>query len=208
VPLNSEVIYDGVLEPNESKISKSKKLYFLFVGRLEPTKGIEDVLDSFIDYCELGNLNYELLIAGSGQVSYLQYLKHKVEQSPFKNQIKFLGFRNDINELMRSAKALVVGSKCEGFGLITAEAMFNGCLVIGRNSGGTSEILTNNFGGNYGLLFESNKELTACFVEASEMTEEELSSMTDYAFSEAVKKYRLETQHEKLYSVYEKIIGI
>ncbi|WP_268959236.1 glycosyltransferase family 4 protein [Plesiomonas shigelloides] len=206
-PLNSDVIYDGVLEPSENKISSNKKPYFLFVGRLEPTKGIEEVLDSFVHYCELGYLNYELLIAGSGQESYLQNLKHKVECGQFKNKIKFLGFRNDINELMRSAKALVVASKCEGFGLITAEAMFNGCIVIGRNSGGTSEILTNNSGRDFGILFENNKELTKCFIEVSEMTDEELLIMASNAHDEAVKKYRLKKQHEKLYSIYESLIS-
>lgn len=206
-PLNSEVIYDGVLEPDKTKISYDKMPHFLFVGRLEPTKGIEEVIDSFIKFCELGYLNYEFWIAGSGQTSYLQYLKHKVEKSPFRNQIKFLGFRNDINELMRKAKALVVASKCEGFGLITAEAMFNGCVVVGRNSGGTSEILTNNSGENFGLLFENDKELTKCFIKVSEMTDEELIIMVNNAHAEAVKKYRLKSQHKKLYSIYESVIS-
>ncbi|UKA26081.1 glycosyltransferase [Photobacterium damselae subsp. damselae] len=185
--MNSVVIYDGVLEPNKIPIYKNKSSYFLFVGRLEPTKGIEDVIDSFIKFCELGYSKYELLIAGSGQTTYLQYLKDKVGKSHLHDRIKFLGFRNDINELMSCAKALVVASKCEGFGLITAEAMFNCCIVIGRDTGGTSEILTNNYGENFGLLFENNKALTECFVDVSEMSEDILLLMANNAYNEAVK---------------------
>lgn len=204
-PLNSTVIYDGVLEPDENKIFTDKMPYFLFVGRLEPTKGIEQVIDSFLETCELGYSNSELWIAGSGQTDYLQYLNRKVENSPFRRQVKFLGFRNDINELMQKAKALVVASRCEGFGLITAEAMFNGCVVIGRNSGGTSEILTNKSGKDFGLLFQTHQELTDCFVSVFNMSDEELTAMVKNAHEEAVSKYRLYSQHKKLYSLYGKL---
>jgi glycosyltransferase involved in cell wall biosynthesis len=39
---------------------------------------------------------------------------------------------------MAHATALIVSSYHEGFGFITVEAMFNGCLVIGNNKGGTN----------------------------------------------------------------------
>lgn len=39
--------------------------------------------------------------------------------------------------------ALIVPSPFEAFGLITAEAMFNKCLVIGRDTAGTKEQFDN-----------------------------------------------------------------
>ena len=59
------------------------------------------------------------------------------------NNLSYLGFRKDVYNLMANATALIVASKCEGFGLITIEAIFNGCFVIGNNSGVTKEILEN-----------------------------------------------------------------
>ena len=44
---------------------------------------------------------------------------------------------------MSKALALFVPSSFEGFGFITVEAMFCGCLVIGRNTGGTKEQFDN-----------------------------------------------------------------
>jgi len=49
--------------------------------------------------------------------------------------------RDDVYAIMSRATALIVPSHFEGFGRITAEAMFNGCLVAGYNSAGTREIL-------------------------------------------------------------------
>lgn len=43
---------------------------------------------------------------------------------------------------MNRATALIVPSPFEAFGLITAEAMFNKCLVIGKDTAGTKNNLT------------------------------------------------------------------
>ena len=48
---------------------------------------------------------------------------------------------------MKNATALIVNSKFEGFGRMTAEALFYGCLVIGKNTGGTKEIIEQVGGG-------------------------------------------------------------
>lgn len=57
---------------------------------------------------------------------------------------------------MKYAKALIVPSISEAFGRVTAEGLFAGCIVIGRNTAGTKEILSEN---NIGLLFNDNQEL-------------------------------------------------
>mgnify|MGYP004714438603 CR=1 FL=1 len=62
-----------------------------------------------------------------------------------KNRVLFLGQckQNKVYELMYNAAVFVVPSRNEGFGFITAEAMFNGTIVIGKNTGGTKEQMDN-----------------------------------------------------------------
>ena len=55
----------------------------------------------------------------------------------------FLGYRNDIAELMSCARAVIIPSYFEAFGFITAEAMYNGAQVIGFNTAGTKEQMDN-----------------------------------------------------------------
>ena len=62
---------------------------------------------------------------------------------PNENKIIFLGYRKDVDVLMSEATALIVASQFEAFGFITAEAMFNGCVVIGKDTGGTGEQIDN-----------------------------------------------------------------
>ena len=138
--LNSTVVYDGVMSEHEIRYTPNKKNYYLFAGRLEKTKGVELCIDAFKNYIDTSCADTELWIAGAPiQQDYLDYLSKLSLGYP----IRFLGARKDIFELMYEAKALIVSSENEGFGFITAEAMFNGCLVLGRNTAGTKEQMDN-----------------------------------------------------------------
>ena len=160
---NSKVIYDGVFSiDNIPKIKYAKKKYFLFVGLISEGKGTEEAIKSFISVSNvLGD--YELWIAGSGDTQYVEKLIKLSAKFGLRDKIKFLGFRTDVYMLMSEATALIVPSKFEGFGFITAEAMFNGCLVIGRNTAGTKEQFDNGraiYGYDVAMRYNTSDELS------------------------------------------------
>lgn len=158
---NSRRIYDGVAPFKSTKFFKKKDDYFLYVGALTENKGINELIDVFIEFSSK-HLEYKLLIAGIGLENYVNKLKSKVKRYNLINRIIFLGERNDVNLLMQKATALIVPSKNEAFGLITAEAMFNGCLVIGKNTAGTKEQFDNGkrrHNMDIGLSYIINQEL-------------------------------------------------
>jgi glycosyltransferase involved in cell wall biosynthesis len=64
-------------------------------------------------------------------------------------RVHFLGWREDIPQLLRSADLLVLPSKKEAFGLVLPEAMVSGVAVIATNSGGARDIIQN---GRTGIL--------------------------------------------------------
>ena len=167
---NTAMIYDGVIT-SEDPIPdiKNKKEYFLFVGRLIPTKGVDIIIDSFVDFCKF-NKDISLLIVGDSDDSkYKRKLKEKVLRESMGDRILFLGYRNDVNDLMSEAKALIVASQFEAFGFITAEAMYNGCPVIGHYTGGTAEQLDNiqsKLGKLIGYRYRNSAELTECLLKA------------------------------------------
>jgi len=150
------VIYDGVTEDcKRGPLVIDKKKYFLFVGRLEEGKGVRLLIEAFKDFC-FYNHDYELKIAGLGVANYVKKLQRRVEKAKLTKRIQFLGYRTDVYSLMENAAALIVPSRYEGFGYITIEAMFNGCLVIGNNSGGTKEIIEKE---NIGILYSGHNAL-------------------------------------------------
>jgi L-malate glycosyltransferase len=202
-----QVINCGVAMKNDHFLDINKGDYFLFIGRLESTKGIDLIITAYLKFCTRYGATHKLLIAGDGESQFISQLKDIVSDSQFKSSVQFLGFRNDAIMLMRNAKALIVASRFEGFGLITAEAMFNGCLVIGRNVGGTAEILRSNDQYINGLLFVDEETLVACMKEATSLSKDDYLRIVRNAQTKAIDRYSIERLGNEVYSVYQNLLG-
>ena len=126
-----------------------EKPYFLFVGRLEKIKGLDDVIPVFNQYDKA-----DLLIAGDGE--YTTTLKQIARDNP---RVKFLGriATGELDRLYRHAIALIVPSVCfETFGIILIEAFRQGTPVLARRIGPFPEIVSRS---NGGLLFDGPADL-------------------------------------------------
>jgi len=131
----------------------------------EKAKGIEDCIDAFIAFKTESKKDIQLLIAGNpttdGQHIKSDLIK-RINIAGLTNDVHWLGGRDDINILMSKALATIVPSFFEGFGRVMPEAMSVGCLVIGRDTGGTKEQFDNGVeftGQEIGLRFKTVDEL-------------------------------------------------
>ena len=125
--------------------------YFLFVGRLEKIKGLDDVIPVFRDYPAA-----DLVIAGDGE--YAETLK---AQAAGMENVRFLGrvAPEALRRYYEHAIALVVPSVCfETFGIILIEAFKQGTPVIARRIGPFPEIVAASGGAE---LFSTREELAA-----------------------------------------------
>jgi glycosyltransferase involved in cell wall biosynthesis len=130
---------------------KERRPYFLFVGRLEQIKGLDDVIPLFAGFEQA-----DLLIAGDG--SYGEALRRKA--AGFEN-VKFLGRLSpeQLEPYYRGAVAVVVPSVCfETFGIILIEAFRAGTPVIARRFGPFPEIVSRS---GAGFSFSTPEELRA-----------------------------------------------
>ncbi|MEH3113516.1 glycosyltransferase family 4 protein [Pedobacter terrae] len=195
----STVIYNGIMKGSAAKYSPSKSEYFLFVGHLSQNKGIQILLEAFSVFCQ-ENKSHNLLIAGDSTLpSYKLALIDFLNEKGIGDRVTFLGHRNDVDQLMQSATALIVPSLNEAFGRITAEAMFNGCLVIGKNTGGTKEII--DLIGT-GLLFDSVGELANLMLDLTKMGIESFSDELVSAMNKAKIEFSEESNAELIHHVY------
>lgn len=136
-PRNSRVIYDGVVESTaRPMLDIHKKKQILFVGRLFEKKGVSMVINAFSKSLA-PRYGYKLILAGDGDAPYVNYLKDLVNRLNMRDNVTFLGYVKNVDRIMQESHAQIVASDFEAFGFITAEAMYNGCLVIGRNTAGT-----------------------------------------------------------------------
>ncbi len=133
----------------DAETSPHDRPYFLFVGRLEKIKGLDDVIPVFDTFDRA-----DLLIAGDGE--YTETLRTIAAGNP---RVRFLGrvTPTDLSRYYRHAAALVVPSVCyETFGIIIIEAFRQGTPVVARRIGPFPEILDRAGAGD---LFDSPAEL-------------------------------------------------
>ncbi len=140
---------DDVAEPSARPPSPHPRPYFLFVGRLEKIKGLDEVIPVFAEYPDA-----DLLIAGDGE-----YGDRLRELAAGNQRVRFLG-RVAVEQLRgyyEHAVALIVPSVCfETFGIIIIESFRYGTPVIARDLGPFPEILSRSGGG---VTFTTPKEL-------------------------------------------------
>lgn len=125
--------------------------YFLFVGRLERIKGLDDVIPAFA-----GSDGPDLVIAGDGE--HAGELHRLAQGFP---RVRFLGriAGDALHRWYSGAIALVVPSVCfETFGIILIEAFRQGLPVVARRLGPFPEIVEKAGGGE---LFDSVDGLRA-----------------------------------------------
>ena len=136
---NVDIIYNGV-NPIETLAQKKNKIFTLLaVGRLDKIKGY----DILINECSKLNFPFQLHIVGDGEER--DHLEKLIKKLNLDEQIKLLGFREEIPQLMRNADVVVMSSHSEGFSLVMVESLFYANLFISTKVSGAIEILDDEF---------------------------------------------------------------
>lgn len=180
--------------------------YFLYAARIEKAKDLMTVLRAF----RLYRKDYRkavLLVAGSGRGIYNAVCRLYTVASGLSGAVMFLGYRDDVPSLMSGAKAFIMSSVSEGFGLTTAEAMLNGCLVIGRDTAGTKEQLDRGVeltGREIGLRFTDVPSLASAMSSAMSADYEE---MKDAARRIVMEQYSVAKYASQVEAFYQKILS-
>lgn len=142
---------DRETAPAAEDASPHPRPYFLFVGRLERIKGVQDLLPAF-----RGDGEADLVIAGDGDFG--PALRAAAHGMP---RVRFLGRvpGDELARWYRHAVALLVPSLCyETFGIILLESWRQLTPVIARRLGPFPELVEQAGGGE---LFETEAELRA-----------------------------------------------
>lgn len=164
--------------------------YFLFVGRLEKIKGLDDVIPLFRQYPDA-----DLLIAGDGE--YAATLKALGQDVP---NVKFLGrvTPDALRRYYQHAIGLIVPSVCyETFGIILIESFKQSTPVIARRIGPFPEIVEQSGGGE---LFNTGEELLAAM--------RRLQDDGDYRRARAESGYRAYVERYSESAVVPQYLGI
>ena len=146
-----------IKEKNKQKIIDFliNKKFILAIGRLSIQKNFTLLLN-FFKKETIKDPDLYLIIAGEGE------LKNKfdqfVKQNKLENKIIFLGFQNNIHNLLKKCFCFISTSLWEDPGFVLVEAAVNNTSIISSDCpSGPKEILKN---GKGGILFHSNNLLS------------------------------------------------
>jgi glycosyltransferase involved in cell wall biosynthesis len=124
---------NGVSIPESiAHVPGGDRLRIVYLGRLDPKKGIENLLAACRIVSDRSELDYSLKIAGDGDASYVAALKRQIEDSHLSARVDLVGDveGDEKTKLFAHADLVVVPSHTENFGLVVAEALAHGVPVI------------------------------------------------------------------------------
>ena len=204
LPLNSAnaySIFDAVRSKGDTCFVMPKEKYFLFcAGLLSHQKGCDFAIIAFAK-SGLASKGYRLKIIGDCHPEYAKKLKTLVAVYDIANAVDFIGRSKNVKEHMAKATAFLMCSENEGLGRVSVEAMFYGCLVIGRNSGGTKDFVID---GQTGLLFDDMKSCVAAMQKA---VSEDNQGIILNAQQFARENFSIENYGGKILEIYSKVLN-
>ncbi len=108
--------------------------YFIFIGSIHPRKNVVQMLLAFDEFRKNYAKPYKLLIIGSYFFKN-QELKSVHQKMRFREDVVFMGHQapEKIHRLLAAARALILVSKFEGFGIPVLEAMYCNVPAIVSN---------------------------------------------------------------------------
>ena len=196
--INSIIIYNGVISNESLKLRipqyyPKNKFVFAMVGLLFPKKGHLSALNAFKEVVQKHPI-VAFYIYGTGEPEYTDELKRYVIENNLSESVVFRGFEDNKDLIYADVNCLLMCSDYEGFGRVTVEAMAYGIPVIGKNSGGTPEIITNNYNG---YLYVTNEQFSGAMKEiiTSKDNYEKLSKNA----LETARKFTIEQYSQKVY---------
>ncbi|MGP4060975.1 glycosyltransferase family 4 protein [Halobacillus sp. H74] len=117
-------------------------IVLLTVAELNKNKNQETAIRAV---AKLNNPNIQYLICGEGPSK--DHLVDLTKNLGIENQVKFLGYRNDVAQLCKAADIFVFPSRREGLGMAALEAMATGLPLITSNVHGIVDYSINNKSG-------------------------------------------------------------
>jgi glycosyltransferase involved in cell wall biosynthesis len=130
--VSAVVIPNGVDTPNDlppRNWSPDGRLRLLFLGRLDPKKGIENIFGAL---AHLADKSISLAICGTGEPRYVETLKEAAQALDVADQVIFSGQVSGVakTRAFLGADICVVPSHSENFCMVVAEALSHGVPVI------------------------------------------------------------------------------
>jgi len=149
------------------------------------------------------NPKWKLKIVGEGDTG-LKFLKSEVERLGIGDKVEFMGYRNDVKEILANTEIFVLSSRFEGLPMVLLEAMSQGVACISYDCiSGPSDIITHN---HDGILVE-DQNIDAMVSQLHElMNNEALREKLRTNAPKALDKFSIENVGRQWEGIFQKLL--
>ena len=197
-------IYNGVdtkkWKPAQSSITRPFSI--INVARITYYKKGHDILIKALKKCKDNGMKFICNFVGGtieSDMNSLEYLKKLINDLDLSEEIKFLGNRSDVPDLLFQSDLFILPSRYEGMPVSLLEAMAAKLPVIASNISGSVDLVEHE---KNGLLFESENYLD--LADKILLLYNNKEKMTDLAQNgyEYVQGFDISVMCEKYWNVY------
>ncbi len=210
----TEVVYNGFdctkynvqcleIEKIRHKLGVDSQFIIGHFSRLAPWKGQHILIEALTQCPE----NVTAILVGDalfGEQDYVKQLHQQVETLKLSQRVKFLGFRDDIPQLMAACNLIThTSTAAEPFGRVIVEAMLSRKPVIAAKAGGAMELIehgVNGFLSTPGNPQELAEIITHCY----QNTEKALA-IANHACTTAKETFDVNNINQKIIHLLDKL---
>lgn len=189
---SSTVIYPGLkpIKPKKVIIKNNKKI--LSVGQLSKIKGHDFSIK------QIQGISNELNILGRETEETKKIIKIAKQNNV---SLKLIQTENDFkkDKTYKKYSIYLANNLNEPFGITTLEATSNNCLVLGKNEGGTPEIINNGVNGYLYSNLDEAKKILKKIISHDELTFFQINTIDwKYTSDRILEYYHKHINHEKI----------
>lgn len=174
------------------------------VGNIRSSKGYDTLLRAAAQL-HSRNPRFQFVVAGESNNALARQLLRLRTELGLDDAVHFIGFRQDIPNLMNGLDVFVLSSVSEGFSLATIQAMACGVPVVATRSGGPEEFVRD---GVNGILVDIGTE--SQLAEGIRRIAEDAGirrSLVTNAQELARSQYTLDAMLDRYRALYEELLG-
>lgn len=195
-----EIIYNGIdLEKYKNGKNIRKKINKLcnfketdklicMIARFIPPKDHKTIVNAI----KLLPENIKCIFVGIGQ--QMEEIQAYVKEHNLENRIKFLGYREDIQDILNSCDISILSSGYEGLAFVELESLASNAIFLGSNVNGIKEILNDSrFLFEYGNEKDLSEKIKIIFENIKlkeEMSIKAKKIIKKYSKEEMIKRYK------------------
>lgn len=204
-------VYNGVpiekywIEKNE--IFNNQTTTLILPGRIAPGKGQLDAVKAIEQLIKKKKLSIELFIIGNTEDrEYEKKVKLYIKKNHLERYVHIEPYVSDLRQFRKKCDIGLTCSKNEAFGRVTIENQLAGLLVIGADTGGTSEIIKDN---ETGLLYkEGNYMDLAEKIEYALMHKNEMRAIARCGKEKAAQDFSIQRVVDQITEIYDQSIMV